>query len=195
MMQHSSKKSSGDKKHVKKTKDSLPSNKITVGSEYNESIIYSFKNDYGKQLEELEREADMQSKEIELNNLVEYVSQLVDLLKHTVLIPELQIKYDWHEDHEHQLKRNKGSTGNSLLDDRVQQIAIEKGLTREQWKHLLYLNFTAGDSLDMINVSKSHLKKVHDMASRLLEPEEKAAAFALVDAIERYMPEDHYIDR
>ncbi|CAF4234583.1 unnamed protein product, partial [Adineta steineri] len=54
---------------------------------------------------------------------------------------------------------------------------------------------TAGDSLDMINVSKSHLKKVHDMASRLLEPEEKAAAFALIDAIERYMPEDHYIDR
>ena len=146
-------------------------------------------------LERLEREADIQSKQNELNDCVEFVSQLVDLLKHTVILPELQFEDDWHDDIEHQIKRNKGTTGNTLLDDKLERIAISKGLTKEQWKALLYVNFTAGDSLEMITVTRNHLKKVRDMASRLLEHEEQLSVFALIDAIERYMPESHFIDK
>ena len=145
--------------------------------------------------ERLEREADLQSKENEYNDCVEFVSQLVDLLKHTVILPELQSEEDWHDDIEHQVKRNKGSTGNSLLDDKLEKIVISKGLTREQWRALLYVNLTAGDTLDMITVTRDHLKKVHDMASRLLDQEEQLAVYALVNAIEKYMPESHFIDK
>ncbi|CAF0750303.1 unnamed protein product [Adineta ricciae] len=156
--------------------------------------LYNFEYEFDKSIEELEREVDLQSKEEELNSCVEFISQLVDLMKHTIIIPELQSKHDWDDGHEHQLKRNKGSSGNSLLDDRVQLIVMEKGLSTEQWKRLLYLNFTAGDTLEMISVSRAHLKKVHDMAVRLLEGEEKETALVLIDAITKYMPEEYYID-
>jgi hypothetical protein len=146
-------------------------------------------------IERLEREADVQSKQNELTDCVEFVSQLVDLLKHTVILPELQSENDWHDDIEHQLKRNKGSTGDIHLDDKLERIAISKGLTKEQWRALLYVNLTAGDTLEMITMTRNHLKKVHDMASRLLEREEQLAVFALINAIEKYMPESHFIDK
>jgi hypothetical protein len=158
-------------------------------------MINTYESFFKDNLEKLEREADIQSRQIELNDCIEFVSQFVDLLKHTVIIPELQFEDDWHDDIGHQIKRNKGTTGNRLLDDKVERIAISKGLTKEQWKALLYLNLTAGDSLEMITVTRNHLKKVHDMASRLLEHEEQLAVFALIDAIKKYMPESHFIDK
>ncbi|CAF1470822.1 unnamed protein product [Rotaria magnacalcarata] len=142
-------------------------------------------------MKELEREADKQSVEVELSDCAEFVSQIVDLFKHAIIMPELESEDDWHDDVRHQLKQKKGTTGNSLLDDKIERIASEKGLTKEQWKSLRYVNFTAGDTFEMTTVSRSHLKKVHDMASRLLVEEEQAPVFALVDAIERYMPKNH----
>jgi hypothetical protein len=173
------------------TTKSLPSSKRSTN---NEITISNNGWDFKGMAEKSEREANMQSKQSELNDCVEFVSQLVDLLKHTVIIPELQSEDDWHDDIGHQLKRNKGTIGNSL-DGKVEQIAVRKGLTTEQWRQLLYVNLTAGDYLEMTNVSRSHLKKVHDMASRLLEGEERTTTFALIDAIERYMPSSHFIDK
>ena len=144
-------------------------------------------------IELLEREADLQSKQIELNECIKFLSQLVDLFKHTIIIPELETADDWHDGLIHQIKRNRGTTGNTLVDNKVEQIVLAKGLTTEQWQRLLALNFTAGDSLDMMNTSRSHLKKVHYMVSRLLENEEQKAAFALINAIEQFMPENHFI--
>ncbi|UJR24647.1 hypothetical protein I4U23_006021 [Adineta vaga] len=175
--------------------NSSSNDKNALKNLYNSIYNYPFEYEFDKSIEEIERQADIQSKEDELSSCVEFVSQLVDLLKHTIIIPELQNKHDWHNDHGHEINRNKGITGNSFLDDRVQQIAIEKGLTKEQWKRLLYLNFTAGDTLEMINVSKSHLKKVHDMALRLFENEEQETILALIDVINKHMPENYYVDR
>jgi hypothetical protein len=146
-------------------------------------------------LEALEREAVVQSKQVELNDCIEFVSHLVDLFKQTVILPELQSENDWHDDVGHRLKRNKGSTGNSHLDDKVEKIAIKMGLTKEQWNILLYVNITAGDTLDMNKVTRNHLKKVHDMTSRLLEGDEQITVFALIDAIEKHMPKNHYNER
>jgi hypothetical protein len=187
--------SSNDKQKSDAPRNSLPKIEIKGTNENNCDMINTYESFFKDNLEKLEREADIQSRQIELNDCIEFVSQFVDLLKHTVIIPELQFEDDWHDDIGHQIKRNKGTTGNRLLDDKVERIAISKGLTKEQWKALLYLNLTAGDSLEMITVTRNHLKKVHDMASRLLEHEEQLAVFALIDAIKKYMPESHFIDK
>ncbi|CAF3338009.1 unnamed protein product [Rotaria socialis] len=176
-----------------------PTVKISVKNENiatkNNNNNNSRQSAFIEEMKELEREADKQSVEVELSDCVEFVSQLVDLFKHAIIMPELEPEDDWHDDVRRQLKRKKGTTGNSLLDDKIERIASEKGLTKEQWKSLCYINFTAGDTLEMTTVSRSHLKKVHDMASRLLVGEEQAPVFALVDAIERYMPKNHLTQR
>ncbi|CAF3544018.1 unnamed protein product [Rotaria sp. Silwood1] len=177
------------------SKDSLPTTKVTINKENHSAAIRKHQYDFIGEIEELEREADKQSVEVELSDYIEFVSQLVDLFKHTVIIPELQSKHNWHDHVGDHLKRNKGITGNSLLDDKIEQIVIEKGLTKEQWKRLLYINFTAGDTLEMIKVSKSHLKKVHDMTTRLLVGEEQTPVLALIHAIEKHMPKSHFTER
>ena len=150
---------------------------------------------YAKDLQELEREADIQYREIELSECLESVAHLVDLFNHSVVLPQLQSDHDWHDHIQEEFKRNKGVMGNHLLDSQVEKTAIKFGLTEEQWKHLLYLNLIEGDRIDMTTVSRSHLRKVHDMAGRLLESQERAAVFALIDAIEKYMPEKYFINK
>ncbi|CAF3435994.1 unnamed protein product, partial [Rotaria sp. Silwood2] len=150
------------------SKDSLPTTKVTVNKENHSTTINHNVYDFMGEIQELEREADRQSIEVEFNDYAEFVSQLVDLFKHTVIIPELQSEDNWHDNVGHHLKQDKGITGNSLVDDKIEQIVIKKGLTKEQWKRLLYINFTAGDTLEMTKISRSHLKKVHEMTSRLL---------------------------
>jgi hypothetical protein len=177
------------------SKDRLSKIEVKETNENTSVGINIYENLFRDNLETLEREADLQSKQNELNDCIEFVSQLVDLLKHTVIIPELQSENDWHDDIEHQIKRNKGNTGNTNLDDKIERIAISKGLTKEQWKALLYVNLTAGDSLEMITMTRNHLKKVHDMASRLLEREEQLPVFALIDAIKKHMPKGHFVDK
>lgn len=184
-----------DKSNVLQSKDSLSTTKIPVHDEKKPNTNNTYNCDFKKYIEELEREADINVKEIELNEYVEFVSQLVDLLKHTVIIPELKSEDDWHDDIGHQIKRNKGTTGDTLLDDKIEKIAIKKGLSKEQWKRLLYVNFTADDSLEMINITKSHLKKVYDMTSRLVDGDEQTAVFALIDAIERHIPKNHFSEK
>jgi hypothetical protein len=180
-----------DKDEAGAIKDSFPISGITVNNHKNDTSMYMYAFGFKEEIEKLEREAVMKSKQVELNDCVDFVSELFNLLVHTVIIPELQRDDDFG----HQLKCNKGITGDSRLNDRVQTIAIEKGLTKEQWKQLLYVNFMAGDNSEMINVSRSHLKKVHDMVSRLLDSEEQKTVFSLIDAIEKHMPESHYTEK
>jgi hypothetical protein len=194
-MQNSSFPLHDEKPEAHLAKNALPTSTITVNKKNNDNTHSSYGSVFKDKIEQLERDADMQSEQVELNDFGEFVSQLIDLLKHTIIIPELQSEIDWHEDIEHQLKRNKGITGNGLLDDKVDQIAVRKGLTKEQWRRLLYVRLIAGDSLEMTKVSRSHLKKVHDMASRLLEDEERTTVFALVDTIEKHIPRSHFIAR
>lgn len=157
--------------------------------------INNFESYYRHHMKDFERDADIQSHEHELQHAVELVSQLVDTLKHDIIIPALQKEHDWHHDHEHQIKRTKGRTGNSLLDDHAQRIAMEKGLTGEQWGRLLYLNLTAGDHLENIKVTRDHLQRVHDIALRLLENEEQETVFALIDVISKHLPDSRFIYR
>jgi len=184
-----------DKDEAGAIKGSFPSSGITVNNHKDDTSMYMYAFGFKEEIEKLEREAGMQSKQVELSDCVDFVSELFKLLVHTVIIPELQRDDDWHDDFGHQLKCNKGITGDSRLIDRVQTIAIEKGLTKEQWKQLLYINFMAGDSSEMTNVSRSHLKKVHGMVSRLLDRDEQTTVFALIDAIEKHMPESHYTEK
>lgn len=150
---------------------------------------------FAKDLQELEREADIQYREIELSECLEYIAHLVDLFNHSVILPQLQSDHAWHDHIREEFRRNKGVMSNHLLDSQVEKTAIQFGLTDEQWKHLLYLNLTEGDRNDMTTVSRSHLRKVHDMAGRLLEVQERDAVFALIEAIEKYMPEKYFIHR
>ena len=149
----------------------------------------------GKEFEALEREADLQAKQVELNECVEFIAQLVDMLKHNVILPKLQLESDWHDEAQAEFTRNKGTTGNRCLDDRVEKTAMSMGLSKEQWSQLLYINLTAGDVLELKKVTRSHMKKVHDMVSRLLDGEEKTTAFALIKAIEKFMPSKYYLQK
>lgn len=150
---------------------------------------------YEKDLQELEREADIQYRQLELSECLEYVAHLVDLFNHRVILPQLQLDHDWQDHIQEEFKRNKGVMGNHLLDTQVEKAAIKFGLTREQWKHLLYLNLIEGDRMDMTTVSRSHLRKVHDMAARLLEGHEQATVFTLINAIEKHMPSQYFINK
>jgi hypothetical protein len=164
----------------------------------NETIINSitgYENDLRDRLETLERDADRQASQIEFGECLEYVAQLVDLFKHTVVTAELQNQKDWHNDTRNHLQKHKGVTGNRLLDDKVENIAISKGLTKEQWSCLLYMALSTGEAVEITKVSKKHLQKVHDMASRLLENDEQTAVFALINAIEKYMAKKYFTDK
>ena len=159
------------------------------------SLLLGIECAYAKDLQELEREADIQYRELELSECLEYVAHLVDLFNNSVILPQLQSDHAWHDHTRDEFRRNKGVMGNHLLDSQVEKTAIKCGLTDEQWKHLLYLNLTEGDRNDMTTVSRSHLRKVHDMAGRLLESHERDTVFALIDAIEKYIPARYLINR
>lgn len=174
-------------------KHTLTNVKHADNSGSNTTVMQSPPLNFIEDMKRLEGEADQQSAEVELNELIEFISQLVDLFKHAIIMSELQSEDDWHENVRHQLKRNKGVTGNILLDDKIEKIAIKKGLTKEQWIRLLYINFTAGDTLEMNTVSRSHLKTVYNMALRLLVGEEQASVLALIEAIQNHMPTSHFI--
>ena len=164
----------------------------------NETIINSFTGyeaNLGDQLEQLEREAEMQAQQIELSECLEFVAQLVSLFKHTVIASELRNQNDWHNDIGHQLQQHKGVTGNRLLDKKVEEIVVNKGLTKEQWTCLLYMAINTGDIIELTKVTHRHLKKVHDKASRLLEDDEKKAVVALIDAIEKYMSKNYFTEK
>jgi hypothetical protein len=107
---------------------------------------------------------------------------------------ELQYENDWHDNLQHQLKNNKGITDNSFIGDKVEKIAVSKGLTKEQWDRLLYLTLTVSDSTEITKVSKKHLQKVHDMVSRLFENDQQTITFALINAIEKHMPKKYFIE-
>lgn len=162
---------------------------------YTRDPVIFKESDFGKDFEDLEREADLQAKLIEINECLEHIAQLVDLFKHRIILPKLELNGEEHDDAKDEFKRNKGATGNHRLDALVVQTAISMGLTKEQWRQLLHLNLTAGDVLEITKVSRSHLKKVHDMASRLLEPDEKAATFSLIGAIENHLPDKYFLTK
>ncbi|CAF3468317.1 unnamed protein product [Rotaria sp. Silwood1] len=178
-----------------KTKQSFQN---TYKSIDNESIINSitgYENDLGDRLERLEREAGMQAQQIELNECLECIAQLLDLFKRTVITSELQNQNDWHYNTRQQLQQHNGVTGNRLLDDKVEKIVINKGLTKEQWNCLLYMALSTGDKVELTKVSKKYLQKVRDKASRLLETGEQNAVFALINATEKFISKNYSTEK
>jgi hypothetical protein len=156
------------------------------------NAILSYEHNFGDQLKQLEHDAGIHSQEMELNECLLYIVQLVELFKHTVITSDLENKHDWDEHHRHQLKSNKGFTGDHFLDHQMETIALTKGLSKEQWNRLLYLTLTTTDTVEITNVSKKHLQKVHDMSARLLESDQQKGIFALINAIEKHMPEKYF---
>ena len=77
----------------------------------------------------------------------------------------------------------------------MEKIVLSKDLTKEQWNCLLYMALSTGDSTEITKVSKRHLHKVHDMASRLLEDDEQNAVFALINAIEKHMSKKYFTEK
>ncbi|CAF1038100.1 unnamed protein product [Rotaria sordida] len=178
-----------------KTKQSLQNNHKSTDHETIINSITGYENDLGDRLELLEREAGVQAQQIELNECLECVAQLVDLLKRTVITSELQNQNDLHNDTRHHLQQHKGITGNRLIDDKVEKIVINKGLTKEQWNCLLYMALSTDETIELTKVSKKHLQKVRDKALRLLDADEQSAVFALITATEKYVLKNHSIEK
>ncbi|CAM4869802.1 unnamed protein product [Rotaria socialis] len=154
------------------------------------NTITGYAYDFGNRLE---RETDLQAQQIELNECIEFVTQLVDLFKRTVITVELQSQNDWHNDtRQHQEQHNSVTGGNRLLDDKVEKIVIRKGLTKEQWSCLLYMLLSTDDMVELAKISKKHLKKVRDKALRLLEDDEKSGVFALINAIKKHVSKIYF---
>jgi len=175
-----------------------PSHQTANKSIDNETLIHSitgYENDLRDRLEKLEYEAERQARQIEYGECLEFIAQLVDLFKHTVVASELQNQNDCHNGTQNQLVQHKSISGNRLLDDKVENIAINKGLTKQQWGSLLYMALNTGDVVEITKVSKKHLRKVHEMTSRLLEDDEKNAVIALIDAIEKHMEKKYFIEK
>jgi hypothetical protein len=164
----------------------------------NETLINSitgYENDLRDRLEKLEHDAERQARQIEYGECLEFIAQLVELFKHTVVASELKNQNDCHNDTRNHLEQHKSISGNRLLDDKVENIVISKGLTKEQWSCLLYVALSTGDTVEITKVSKKHLHKVHEMASRLLEDVEKNAVIALINAIEKHMATKYFIEK
>jgi hypothetical protein len=186
---HGSADKSPTPKHSRQSTNTSLDNEVIINS------ITGYENDLSDRLQKLERDAEIQARQIELNECLEFVAQLVDLFKRTVVTSELQNQEDRHNDIGNQLTKNKSTTGNRLLDDKVEKIALSKGLTKEQWSCLHYMALSTGDNTEITKTSKKHLHKVHDMASRLLEDDEQNAVFALINAIEKYMSKKYFTEK
>jgi hypothetical protein len=130
-----------------------------------------------------------------MGECLEFVAQLVDLFKRTVIKTELQKQSDWHNDTQNRLQQSKGATGNRNLDDKIEKIINSKGLTKQQWNNLLYMALSTDESTEINKVSKKHLQKVHDMVSRTLDDDEQNAVSALINAIETYMPKNYLTEK
>lgn len=181
-----------------KSRTEKPSIQSKNGSLDKETIINSitgYENDLTERLEILERDAETQARQLELGECLEFVAQLVDLFKRTVITTELQKQNDWHNDTRNRLQQSKGATGNRNLDDKIEKIIISKGLTKEQWSNLLYMALSTDESTEINKVSKKHLQKVNDMASRLLDNDEHNAVSALIKAIETYMAKNYFTEK
>lgn len=168
-----------------------PSNK-------DQAIIDAFigyDHSFGDHSNQLENEVNMQAEEIEYSEYVESIVQLVNLFKNTVIMSELQSKDDWNKNLPDQLKNNKEIPGINFLDyHKMENIVVSKGLTKEQWNRLLCLSLIANDNAELTKISKKHLQKARDMAIRLLEKEQQSVVFALVHAIEKYMPKEYFTE-
>jgi hypothetical protein len=175
-----------------------PSIQSKNGSLDKETIINSitgYENDLSERLEILEREAEVQARQNEMGECLEFVAQLVDLFKRTVIKTELQKQNDWHNDTQNHLQQSKGATGNRNLEDKIEKIINSKGLTKQQWNNLLYMALSTDESTEINKVSKKHLQKVHDMVSRALDDDEQNAVSALINAIETYMPKNYLTEK
>jgi hypothetical protein len=168
------------------------------GSLDKETIINSitgYENDLTERLEILEREAELQARQNEMGECLEYVAQIVDLFKRTIITAELEKQNELHNDTRHHLRQSKGATGNRNLDDKIEKIIISKGLTKQQWNNLLYMALSTDESTEINKVSKKHLHKVNDMVSRTLDEDECGAVSALIKAIETHMPNKYLTDK
>jgi hypothetical protein len=159
------------------------------------SSIAGFGNDLGDKLKKLELETEIEVQKIELSECLMFVAQLVDLFKHTVIASELRTQNEWHSDTRHHLKQHKGITSNRLFDDKIEKIVMNNGLTKDQWRCLLYMSLNTDDTVEITKVSKKDLKNLHDKASRLLEVDEQNAVFALINATEKHMLKEDVIDK
>ena len=176
-------------------KQSLKSKTTSLDKDTVINSITGYENDLIERLEILEREAEMQSQQIELGECLEFVVQLVDLFKRAVIATELQNENGCHNDTSKCLPRHKSTIGNTHIDDKIEKVIISKGLTKEQWRGLHFMALSNGESTEINKVSIQHLHKVRDMVSRLLGDDEQNAASALINVIEVHMPKQYFTDK
>ena len=172
-------------------RQSLQSKNGSLDRETVISSITGYESDLTERLEILEREAEVQSRQNELNECLEYVAQLLDLFKRTMITTELENENDLHND----TQKHRGSSSSNHLDDKMEKIILSKGLTKEQWSGLLFIAFNVQETTELTKVSKKHLQKVHDMALRVLDDNEQNAVTALLHAIETHMDKKYLTDK
>ena len=177
------------------SKQSLSSKNGSLDKETIINSITGYECDLTERLEFLEREAELQARQIELNECLEYVAQLLDLFQRTVVTAELDNEHDCHNDTQRHPQKHRGSTGNSHLDEKMEKIILNKGLTKEQWSGLLYMAFNVQETTELTKVSKKHLQKVHDMTIRVLDDNEQNAVTALLTAIETHIDKKYFTDK
>lgn len=176
-------------------KQSLQSKNGSLDKETIINGITGYECDLTERLEMLEREAEVQARENELNECLEYIAQLVDLFKRSIIATELENEHDCHDESQRHSQKHRGSTGNSHLDEKMEKIILDKGLTKEQWSGLLYIAFNVQDTTELSKVNKKHLQKVHDMSQRVLDDNEQNAVTALLNAIETHMDKKYFTDK
>lgn len=183
--------SDSTEKSTSTPRQSLQSKNGSLDRETVISSITGYESDLTERLEILEREAELQAGQNELNECLEYVAQLLDLFKRTLITTELENENDSNND----TQKRRSSSGNSHLDDKMEKTILNTGLTKEQWSGLLFIAFNVQETTELSKVSKKHLHKVHDMAQRLLDDNEQNAVIALLHAIETHMDKKYLTDK
>ena len=130
---------------------------------------------------QFEQNADMQIQEMEVKECFGYIVQLVNMFKHTVIMSELQNEI--------------GINGDEFFNYQFEKIVLRKGLTIDQWNRLLHITLATCDGIEITKISKKHLEKVHAMVSRLLDDDQQIIIFALINAIEKYMPRKYFTEK
>jgi hypothetical protein len=192
-MVHTTHTNDADKAHA--AKQSVRTTKTHINNETIINSITGYDNNFAKQLEQMEREAEIQARQIELGECLNYVAQIVDFFKNTVILSELHCQNDMHNDTQCHPRGQMERIGSRDLEDKVEKIVMSKGLTKEQWNNLLCLAVNTGNGTKLTKVNKKYLHKVHDMVSRLLEGEEQTAVFALINTIDKYMSNNHFPEK
>ncbi|CAF0911356.1 unnamed protein product [Adineta steineri] len=138
-------------------------------------------------LEDLKKKSAERIKRSQQAKCVELTAALVDFFGCQVISPNLSRRCgNWYHNVRNQLHLDNINVHRSELVQQVEEIAISKGLSKEQWQSLIYLSLSMGESECMNTATSEQLKEVRDMSSVLEEDDHKTVC-ALVDAIDKHV--------